>query len=96
MFPTTIREACPVTPLELGMCGTPVIAYPTGGTKELIKDGVNGFLVNNVEEMIEKVQEAYLLDRKQCHLFTKENFSSEKMAKEYLKVYERQINGSEN
>jgi len=89
LFPTKIREACPVTPLELTMCGTPVVAYPTGGTKELIKNGINGFLVNNVEEMIGKVQEAASLDRKQCHLFAKENFSSEKMAKNYIEIYNK-------
>ena len=96
LFPTKIREACPVTPLELTMCGTPVVAYPAGGTKELIKNGVNGFLTNNVVEMTEKVREAYLLDRKKCHLYAKENFSSETMAKNYLEVYERYINETSN
>ncbi len=36
------------------------------------------------------------IDQLESIIKNKENFSSEKMAKEYLKVYERQINGSEN
>lgn len=89
LFPTKIREACPVTPLELTMCGTPVVAYPSGGTKELIKNGVNGYLVNNLDEMIQKTKEAYSMDRKKCHLYTKENFSAISMAKKYIEVYRK-------
>ena len=89
LFPTKIREACPVTPIELAMCGTPVVAYSQGGTKELIKNGINGFLVGNLEEMIEKTKEAININRKQCHLFAKENFSSEVMAQKYLDIYRK-------
>ncbi|MBM2820355.1 MAG: glycosyl transferase [Candidatus Berkelbacteria bacterium] len=86
IFPTKIREACPVTPIELTMCGTPVVAYPSGGTKEIIENGINGFLVDNFESLIEKTKEAYELNRQTCHEFTKNNFSSEVMAKKYLEI----------
>lgn len=89
LFPTKIREACPVTPIEVAMCGTPVVAYSQGGTKELIKNGTNGFLVEKLEEMIEKTKEAININRKQCHLFAKENFSSEVMAQKYLDIYNK-------
>jgi len=38
--------------LEAFSCGLPVIAYNTKGPKDLIHHNINGFLVNNTEQMI--------------------------------------------
>jgi len=39
-----------IIPLEANSCGTPVIALDQGGTKETIKDGVNGIHFSNQEK----------------------------------------------
>lgn len=50
-FPNCLIESCSV--------GTHVIAYNVpGGTKEIIIDGVNGYLVDNQAEYIEKLKES--------------------------------------
>jgi glycosyltransferase involved in cell wall biosynthesis len=41
--------------LESLSCGLPVIAYKTKGPKDIIQDGVNGFLVSNPSEMANRV-----------------------------------------
>ncbi|WP_426430419.1 glycosyltransferase [Winogradskyella sp. HB-48] len=47
-FPNCLIESCSV--------GTPVIAFNApGGLNEIIENGVNGFLVNNEKEFIEKL-----------------------------------------
>lgn len=47
-FPNCLIESCSV--------GTPVIAFKApGGTKEIIEDGVNGFLVENEDAYLEKL-----------------------------------------
>lgn len=47
--------------IEAGLLQIPVIAFATGGTPEIIKDGVNGFLVKDVsaEKLAEKILYAY-------------------------------------
>ena len=43
--------------LESLSCGCPVIAYNTKGPKDIIRNGQDGFLVNNLHEMQERVEE---------------------------------------
>jgi glycosyltransferase involved in cell wall biosynthesis len=41
--------------LESLSCGLPVIAYSTKGPKDIINDGVCGYLVKTEEQMCEKI-----------------------------------------
>lgn len=48
VFPSTYRyEAQPLTVLESLRLGVPVVAYDVGGLRDLVDDGVNGFLVRS-------------------------------------------------
>lgn len=69
-------------------CGTPVIATPRGAHPELIKDGVNGLLVNSVREAIGRFDEIKLIDRSVCRQTAEKLFSMETMAKGYLAAYQ--------
>jgi glycosyltransferase involved in cell wall biosynthesis len=44
---STNAEGFPNVVLESLACGTPVIATDNGGTKEILKDNVNGYIINN-------------------------------------------------
>jgi glycosyltransferase involved in cell wall biosynthesis len=80
--------------LEAGASGLPVIASRVDGLKELIDDGVDGFLFSDEAEFKEKI--ALLLAdadlRKKFGLAWKEkvetNFSLEKMIAAYEKIYQ--------
>lgn len=45
VFPSRLGEGSPVAVLEAMMAGLPVIATDVGGTRELVEDGVTGWLV---------------------------------------------------
>lgn len=49
-----------ITPLEAMNYGSVVLTFNAGGPKEIIIDGVNGFLYNNENELIEKTNSIYL------------------------------------
>ncbi len=49
-YETFQDEGASVSILESLACGVPVLAMPYGGTPELVKDGVNGYLVKSREE----------------------------------------------
>lgn len=70
-------------------CGTPVIAFNRGSMPEIIQNGYNGYLVNNTNEAIDKVQEINEINRSKCRKTVEEKFTVEIMVNKYLSVYER-------
>ncbi len=75
--------------IEAMACGTPVIANRRGSMSELIADGVNGFLVDSMDEAIAAIGRIGEIDRAKCRRVAVERFSVERMAGEYLDLYRR-------
>lgn len=69
--------------------GTPVIAFKNGAAPEIIVDGISGFLVDNQEQMVEKIKQVSSIDRNKCRERVTELFSTEKMVAEYSKIYDK-------
>ncbi len=44
----SLMDNLPNTVLESIMCGTPVIGFPVGGIPEMIQNGINGFLTDEI------------------------------------------------
>ena len=55
--------------------------------RELIADGVNGFIVTNVAEAVEAVGKITAISRKSCRDFVESRFSRDQMVENYLKIY---------
>ena len=75
--------------IEAMACGTPVIATRRGSMPELIEDGVNGFLVDSVDQGVAAIVRAGALDRAAVRASVAERFSVERMADDYLALYRR-------
>jgi glycosyltransferase involved in cell wall biosynthesis len=74
---------------EAMCCGTPVIAFNRGAMPELIVHGKTGFLVDTVEEAEQAVKQLWQINRADCREQCISLFSKERMADDYLKVYEQ-------
>lgn len=93
----SLSEGLPNVIIEAIVCEVPVVATKTGGISELIEDGKNGFLVEpkNSRFLSKKIRHILNLSEKERKTITenarkkiKENFSIEKMVKEYQILYE--------
>ncbi len=74
--------------VEAMACGTPVIATPRGSVAEVVREGVSGFIVGNVEEACDALERTKKLDRRSVREYVADNFTREAMVENYIKVYE--------
>jgi len=88
LHPINFDEPFGLSIVEAMACGTPVIASNRGSMPELIRNGMNGFLVTTVDEAVHAVGRLGKIDRSRCRKFIEDNFSVDRMVDDYIKVYE--------
>lgn len=91
LFPIDWPEPFGLTMIESMACGTPTIAFNCGSVPEVITHGVTGFIVDTVDEAVDAVQQAAVLDRAACRAEFMKRFSAPKMAQQYVKLYEASV-----
>ena len=89
LFPIDWPEPFGLVMIEAMACGTPVVAWRCGSVPEVIEEGVSGFIVESIEEAVEAVARVGELKRILCRKAFERRFTSEVMAQNYLRVYER-------
>lgn len=88
LMPITWEEPFGLVMAEAQACGTPVIAFDRGAAAEVVQDGVTGFLVNSVEEMVTAVGRLDEIDSRACRRHVETDFDIHVMASGYLRVYQ--------
>jgi glycosyltransferase involved in cell wall biosynthesis len=88
LHPIQFEEPFGLSVIESMACGTPVIAFDRGSMPELIENGKNGFLVDNVEEAVATVARIDGIDRADCRRHVENHFTVERMVQEYVQVYQ--------
>ena len=78
--------------IESMACGTPVIAFNLGSMPEIIRDGETGYIVEDIEGAINAVATAGTIDRFGCRADVEKRFISTRMARDYVRVYEKILN----
>lgn len=91
LFPIDWPEPFGLVMIESIACGTPVIAYRRGSVPEVIDHGVSGFIVDRDDEAARAVEAATHLSRARCREVFESRFTSERMARDYVKLYERVV-----
>ncbi len=94
LFPIDWPEPFGLVMIEAMACGTPVIAWPCGSVREVIDDGVTGFLVSTVEDAADAVGRLPSLDRGAIRRVFERRFSALTMARAYLAIYRRALGAS--
>jgi glycosyltransferase involved in cell wall biosynthesis len=91
LFPISWPEPFGIVMIEAMACGTPVIAYPFGSVPEVVEDGVSGYIVSDQADAIDAVKQIGNIDRKTVRKHFETKFTSDRMALDYLKIYERMV-----
>jgi glycosyltransferase involved in cell wall biosynthesis len=68
-------------------CGTPVISCPRGALPEIVRGGVDGFLVNDLDQACAAVAELPAISRTECRRRVEMQFSSGAVVAKYLDLY---------
>ena len=91
LFPINWREPFGLVMIEAMACGTPVIAFRMGSVSEVMKDGVTGFIVEDVDGAVKAVEKIPTVSRQGCRRYFEEHFTATRMALDYLAIYRKLI-----
>jgi glycosyltransferase involved in cell wall biosynthesis len=94
LFPIDWPEPFGLVMIEAMASGTPVIAFRRGSVAEVIDEGVSGTIVEDVDQAVSAVQRVMALDREQVRRRFEDRFTVERMARDYLRVYDMIATGA--
>jgi glycosyltransferase involved in cell wall biosynthesis len=94
LMPIVWEEPFGLVMIEAMLVGTPVIAFARGSAPELIEEGVTGFLVNDVDEMADRIRRLGEIDRVRCRARAQERWTTMRMARDYVSLYESKLGSS--
>ncbi len=91
LMPGSWPEPFGLVAIESLACGTPVIARRSGALPEIIRDGIDGFLGDDVTAMAFKVDRVADLDREAIRASVIDRFSVERMTDGYEEIYRARL-----
>ncbi len=87
LFPIAWPEPFGLVMVESMAAGTPVIAYRCGAVPEVVADGVNGFICENVDQAVDAVRRVPEIIRADCRQYVVEHFGVEKSVLAHEALY---------
>jgi glycosyltransferase involved in cell wall biosynthesis len=95
LFPIDWPEPFGLVMIEAMACGTPVIGWRMGSVPEIIDETETGFIVESIDEATRAVERVASLDRRACRKAFEERFSAQRMAADYVSVYQKLLDQKE-
>lgn len=93
LLPSLVEETSSLVAMEAMASGVPVIAFKAGALSEIIRQGGNGYLVEDENEMAEAISKVEKIDPERCYSIASDNYSLTRMISQYLQLYEKIIEG---
>jgi glycosyltransferase involved in cell wall biosynthesis len=93
LFPIDWPEPFGLVMIEALACGTPVLAWRNGSVPEVLQDGVTGFIVADMDSAVRARRRLADLSRRRCRQVFEQRFTVERMAHQYVALYERLARG---
>lgn len=87
IVPSKMNEPLNLVSIEGQACGTPVIVTNDGGLPETVNHGVTGFVCDTENQIVEAISNIDTIKYVDCRKHIEDNFSRERMAKEYEKLF---------
>ena len=87
LYPIQSREPFGLVLAEAMACGTPVAALDRGAVREVVDDGVTGFVFDDLDQMVNGLPRVFSLDRARVRQRAVERFGVARMVREYAAVY---------
>lgn len=89
VLPIQGSEAFTVVMIEALACGCPILGFDQYCIPEVVRNGYNGFLSRDLDEMTSQVARLVEIDRRDCRRDFEERFTASVMASRYLELYAR-------
>lgn len=87
LFPIQWEEPFGLVMIESMACGTPVVALEGGSVREVVKNGVSGWVCGCIDEMVEAVQ-TLKIETRIVREYAQANFSVDAMVEQYIALYD--------
>jgi glycosyltransferase involved in cell wall biosynthesis len=88
LFPICWPEPFGLVMIEAMACGTPILAYDYGSVREVIDEGVTGYVVKSLDEAIATLPKVLQLDRGEVRWRFEKRFSARRMGEDYVRIYQ--------
>ena len=92
LFPLDWPEPFGLVMIEAMACGTPVLGFRCGSVPEIVEDGHTGIIVDSIQEAVQAVPQLLRLDRSKIRFRFEQRFSSSRMARDYVAIYQKLCN----
>jgi glycosyltransferase involved in cell wall biosynthesis len=88
LFPIDWPEPFGLTMIEAMACGTPTIAFNCGSVKEVMQEGLTGFIVEDMDQAVAAVAKISTIERTACRNVFEKRYTAARMAQEYVEIYQ--------